>query len=104
MRSIKNKVEAILREYPNTRNSDHLLLATYWQMFDRELIANNEAGDWIHISKVPELTSPESIRRYRQIIQGEGKYLATDTVIKGRRKKASQIAAQVFYGESEALS
>lgn len=87
-RQLKEKVEAILRDYPDTRNSDKKLVAEFWRCFNAESVATNEAGTWVRLEDVFDLTSPESIGRNRRLIQNkEGKYQATDPVVIERRKK-----------------
>jgi hypothetical protein len=52
------------------------------------MIASNEAGHWVLLSSLMDLTSSETIRRCRQLIQNkDGKYPATDPVVFERRKK-----------------
>lgn len=87
-RKLKEKVEAVLRDRPATRNSDKLLITEYWRCFHPEQIASNEAGDWVQLDRIFFLTSPESIVRARRLIQHkDGKYPATDPVVLERRSK-----------------
>ena len=86
-RSIKDKVEAILRDRPDTRNSDKRLIIEYWRCFHPTFIATNGAGDWILLEQIMNLTSADTIARCRQKIQEGGKYQATDAVVLERRKK-----------------
>lgn len=103
MRSTRDKVETILRDYPDTRNSDKLLLKKFWEIFDARLFITNEAGAWLHVDQISNLTSAESIRRHRQMIQLDGKYMATDGVINNRRVKARKVASTVYYGQADFL-
>jgi hypothetical protein len=84
-RTIRDNVEEILRDYPYTRNSDKKLIIKYWEIVDK--ISMNSIDEFLHGFMV-KATNPESIRRARQLIQEEGKYLPTDpTVLERRRKK-----------------
>lgn len=37
IKKLKDRVEYILMEYPDTRNNDRLLTWTYWEVFDSDL-------------------------------------------------------------------
>jgi hypothetical protein len=86
-KSIRQNVEAIMREYPDTRNDDKLLILTYWNLFDK--IVKDQMVSPIDV--LDKATSTESIRRSRQLIQEEGKYPATDETVIGRRNKEKKM-------------
>jgi hypothetical protein len=87
-RALKEKVEAILRDRPETRNNDKLLVMEYWRTFHEDSIARNEIGDWVLLSSLIDLTAPEGITRARRLIQHKDKkYPATDPVVIERRKR-----------------
>ena len=84
LRTVKERVEYILEKHPNARNSDLYLIILYFRYF-------TELGKYIKyipydiIKKYDGIT--ETIRRMRQKIQEEGRYLPTDPeVLKKRRK------------------
>ena len=71
---LKNKVEEILRLYPETRDDDRLLYAKYAERFHG-----------VDASIVMNLPVEEHIARKRRFLQAEGKYPASDRC-KRRRK------------------
>lgn len=72
---IEAKVELLLKEFPECRNDDRLLIFTYWNRYDN---ANLKMPDF-------PITSPETIRRIRQKIQRRGDYRETDVEVKRKR-------------------
>jgi hypothetical protein len=78
MKHTKDKVAAILNEWPETRNCDKKLCVSYWKLVDgiQEL------------DQVERATSPEAIRRARQMLNESGRYLATDPDVLKRRRQA----------------
>ena len=63
----KRKVEKVLTEYPETRDSDKLLQLAIWRMFDKmpDKFTYNAFKVW-YLTKA---TNAETIRRDRQILQ-----------------------------------
>lgn len=94
-RSIKEKTEYVLQYNPQTRNSDKLLVEIFWKTWDRAHISENDAGDWVHLSKIIFMTSPDSITRCRRKFQEDGLYPATDPIVIERRKKERKIRATI---------
>jgi hypothetical protein len=86
--TIRENVEAILAKHPGTRNDDKDLMLTYWEEIDNVKLGNR--FDFIFFA-----TSPESIRRARQLIQEEGSYLPDDEVVAKRRRRESQMVHAV---------
>ena len=100
-RAIKDKVEAILRDRPDTRNSDKRLVIEYWRCFHPQFVATNEVGDWILLENIMDLTSADTIARCRQKIQEDGKFLATDIVVRERRQKEKKIRMTINSAEPD---
>ncbi|GIW49171.1 MAG: hypothetical protein KatS3mg079_647 [Caloramator sp.] len=73
---VKQQVEFILNNYPETRNDDKKLTAYILKEFYKVNLIDD-------ICK-PEIPSLESIRRCRQKLQEQGKYQATEKVKKRR--------------------
>lgn len=94
-RSIKEKTEYVLDQYPDSRNSDKLLVELYWKTWDAQHIATNEAGSWVLLERVIYMTSPDSITRCRRKFQEEGMYPATDPVVIERRSKERKVRATI---------
>lgn len=83
LKSVKKKVQFILQEYPETRNNDNLLCSIYWREIDHVY----------DLDRLKYATSAEAIRRSRQLINSEGKLLATDPeVLRRRRQLAKQMS------------
>ncbi|MDR5046759.1 hypothetical protein FNE59_14510 [Bacillus thuringiensis] len=86
LKHTKDKVKFILEKYPDTRNNDNLLCATYWQKID-----NVE-----DIHGIPFATGTEVIRRARQSLNEKGIFLATDPeVLRKRRQCAKEVRAGI---------
>lgn len=80
MPKVDKLVEWALREFPETRNSDKELLIRVWNHLGFHLTYQQE-------QKFRDLPSTESIRRVRQRIQAEGKYVAVDRIRRARKMK-----------------
>lgn len=87
-KSIRHNVEKILGSYPETRNDDKKLILKYWQLYDKIPMDNIES---FKLGFINSSTSTESIRRARQLIQEEGKFLPTDEMVAIRRWKKSKM-------------
>jgi hypothetical protein len=86
IKKTRDKVKFIMQEYPDTRNNDNLLCATYWRVVD-------EVED---LAGVQFVTPAEAIRRSRQLINADGLLLATDEkVLEKRRQKAKEMRAGI---------
>jgi len=87
LRTVKERVEYLLERYPNARNSDLYLIILYLRKF-------TELGKYIKyipyevIKKYDGIM--ESIRRSRQKIQEEGRFLPTDPDVLKRRRRLAE--------------
>jgi len=87
LKTVKERVEWLLENFPETRNDDLYLTILYWRYFDKKM---SKYIKYIPYEVIKQAIRPETIRRIRQKIQNEeGKYLPTDPkVLKKRRKMA----------------
>jgi len=84
LRTIKERVEYILKNYPETRNDDMYLWLIYVRLFDPELSKYIKFIPYNILKKAPKL---ETIVRVRRKIQNEEhKYLPTDPKVLKRRR------------------
>ena len=88
LRSVKERVEKLLEMYPDARNSDLYLTILYLRKF-------TELGRYISYIPYEVLRKYEglfeTIRRTRQKIQEEGRFLPTDpSVLRKRRRLAEK--------------
>jgi len=81
LRSVKERVEWLLKNHPETRNDDRYLIILYLRYFT----PMRKYMKFVPYSVIKDLPSFESIRRVRQLIQEEGKYLPTDPEVRRRR-------------------
>ena len=88
LRTMKERVEYLLEKYPNARNSDFYLIILYIRKFVPELAKYIRYIPYNVIKKYDGLF--ESIRRTRQKIQEEGKYLPTDPEVLKRRRRLAE--------------
>jgi hypothetical protein len=72
LRTIKQKVEAVLMSYPGARDSDKVLIIRYLKAFHRDVL--REHGSFSDAVLDESIPSFESITRARRKIQEEGKY------------------------------
>ena len=82
IKTVLSKVEHILKVYPTTRSDDRALYYYYNQEFTKA----NTIANFIYNSP-----SFESIRRSRQRIQQEGKYLPVKAVADLREKEEYEV-------------
>lgn len=76
-----NLIEQVLREHNAARSSDRILQLRVWHELGLILTPEQRA-------KFMEMPSSETIRRVRQKLQEDGKYLAAEPVRKTRYHKS----------------
>jgi len=81
LRSVKERVEWLLKNYPETRNDDRYLIILYLRYFT----PMRRYLDFVPYKVIKDLPSFETIRRVRQLIQEKGKYLPTNPEVMRRR-------------------
>jgi len=87
LRTVKERVEYLLEKYPDARNSDLYLTILYLRRF-------TELGRYIKYIPYDVIKKYdgvfETVRRTRQKIQEEGRFLPTDPDVLRRRKKLAE--------------
>jgi len=87
LKTTKERVEWLLYKYPNARNSDLYLTILYLRKF-------TELGKYIKYIPYRVIKQYEgifeSIRRTRQKIQEQGRYLPTDEEVLRKRRKLAK--------------
>lgn len=101
-KSLKGKVEHILKTQPHTANSDIELTLWVWYSFFQALLewevvpSMDQGGRWIvPLSNVRKLPSEDKISRIRRKFQEEGLYPATDPTVIARREKEENIRSTI---------
>ena len=93
LKTVKERVEYLLRKYPDARNSDLYLTILYLRKF-------TELGkyiDYIPYNVIRKYEGVfETIRRTRQKIQEEGYYLPTDPKVLKKRRKLAEMYRRVM--------
>lgn len=91
--SLKDKVEDILKRYPQSRDCDVKLCNAFLVEYHRESLRKNEDGDlYIRLIDRYNVTSDDDIIRLRRVLQNkEGKYLPSEN-IKQKRFEAECIS------------
>lgn len=79
LKSAESVVRDILKNQPETRNSDMELLFAVWTQAGVYLTPTQKEA-------IRKSFSPETIRRIRQKIQEQGEYLANENVLKERNQ------------------
>jgi hypothetical protein len=90
-KTVTENVREILRELPEARNNDRLLMAYYWAVVD-EVDFEGDFEDFT--DSFAKATPPSSIQRARQMINYEApdeNLLPTNPRIKKLREKKAQI-------------
>lgn len=95
-KTIRQNVEAILRDMPMSRDDDKILIITYWNVIDGIVDKEGMVDPYNIFDKA---TTPESITRARRLVQAEGKYLPTDPTVAARRNKEVEMRKAVKLGE-----
>ena len=94
LKTVKERVEYLLKKYPSARNSDLYLAILYFRKF-------TELGkyiDYIPYSLIKKYDGTfESVRRARQKIQEEGRYLPTDPEVLKKRRKLEKIYRKIVH-------
>ena len=85
--TVKERVEYILRNYPESRNDDRYLWLLYVRLFEPEL---SKYIKFVPYEVLKSVVSFETIRRVRQLIQAEGKYLPTDPEVLRKRRRLAE--------------
>lgn len=77
LEDVKSIVEGLLIKNPNTRDSDNLLVATYYfyEVGGKDVLQNQSAYDFLKKMSAGSLTSFESISRARRKIQEQNPLL-----------------------------
>jgi hypothetical protein len=76
LKTKKEKVEFILKNFEYARENDNYLISLYWQIFDNVF----------HVGDIVKATPPEVIRRVRQKFNEQGMYLPKNPQVRKRRK------------------
>lgn len=84
----KDVIEKVLKEHPQTRNSDKLLLIWVWNE-SGFVLTHEQVEDFLRA----DLPTAETVRRTRQRFQQLGEYEA-DTKVKGMRQAKAQVIQQ----------
>ena len=93
LKTIKERVEYLLERYPEARNDDFYLYILYVRHFEPEL---SKYIEYIPFELIKRSTRFESVRRARQLIQAEGRYLPTDPKILRKRRKLADLYRKVM--------
>tara|TARA_Y100000004_G_scaffold94601_1_gene105994 strand:+ start:654 stop:962 length:309 start_codon:yes stop_codon:yes gene_type:complete len=75
MKTIKEKVEFLLINYPELRDDDFRLISNYFAFLMQDKIDNMSAKDFLKLFSQGKLPHTESIRRCRQKLQEENSEL-----------------------------
>jgi len=93
LKTVKEQVEWLLERYPESRNDDFYLYILYVRHFEPEL---SRYIEFIPFELIKKSTRFETIRRCRQKIQEEGRYLPTDPKILRKRRKLAEAYRKVM--------
>jgi len=86
---LTEKVERVLRQFPETRNSDALLTIQIWKTYnDSQLITWKDwISKYIKLETVLDLPREDTVKRVRAKLQNEkGLYLPTSIEVRKKRR------------------
>ena len=77
----------MLRDVPETRNSDVLLCLALWrQHFPSRILVGKDKNEYVKLKDIIDLPREDEVARARRKVQESGKYLPTDErIAKARR-------------------
>lgn len=99
-KSLKDRVEYILENYPKARNDKYLLInwfyVEYYNKYLEKTIENGITDYKISLKNRKYIPDDEQILRARRIIQNtEGKFQADEYIMKMRKKKEAEHLASM---------
>ena len=89
---LRDQVEAVLKELPETRNSDITLTIEIWKRYFPQRIKTGKSGEQgIWLKDLYDLPREDNVKRVRASFNAQGKYYPTDwKVAKGRGIEENQ--------------
>ena len=93
LKTVKDRVEYILENYPESRNDDFYLWLLYVRTFDKNL---SNYIKFIPYRLIKNAVKFETISRVRRKIQEEGRLLPTDPKVLEKRRRLSKIYQRVI--------
>lgn len=87
IKTLKDQVEYVLREVPNTRNSDILLTVEIWRRWYPTRVHQTELGaEYVYTSDLLDLPREDNVKRARAHFQNtKGLYLPTSWEVAKKR-------------------
>lgn len=87
IKNLRKAIEHILKNIPETRNSDQYLTLCIWKNFCPDVVKNFDGVDYIAMKDFMELPREDNIKRLRAKIQNEEhKYLPTSWEVAKQRQ------------------
>lgn len=84
--TLKREVELVLRDQPETRNSDIALTIAIWERFYTEKIRTSSTGNkGVLLRDLYTLPREDNVKRIRAIFNAEKKYLPTEWKVAKQR-------------------
>lgn len=84
---LREQVETILKDVPETRNSDITLMIQIWKRFYPGRLKKTSTGDLgVYLKDLYDLPREDNIKRIRAQFNAEYKYLPTDYKIMKQRR------------------
>ena len=93
--SVKKKVEQVLKQHPNTRDSDTKLAVMVWWENHKELFTVIDGKYLIDAKVIPQLERYETISRIRRKFQAEGMYIGSKKVRQERLEREEGVRTTI---------
>lgn len=102
-RTLKYKVEEVLRNVPETRNSDILLTHKIWEIYHcSKLFSNGTGALSVRLVDMYDLPREDNVKRIRAQFNAQGKYYPTDwKIAEARGLKENEWRTFFGYPEKE---
>lgn len=98
----KYQVESILQEFPETRDSDLLLMVKIWETFYKDyiMVSSKTGAKAIDLSNLSRVPQEEDIRKARNYIQKvEMRFLPKSAKIAKKRRIDMTLWRQKMFGQ-----
>lgn len=87
LKTIAERLEYILQEFPETRNSDTSLMIKLWEVFYPQFLTKSQKTGkiYIEVGNLYDVPTQDDAKRFRAKMNSEGKYLPTSEAVARRR-------------------
>lgn len=101
---LRTQIIAILRQYPQSRNSDQWLTLKLWCVyFPSRIKEDAQKKKFVYLRDVLDLPREDHVKRIRAIIQNEEKRFLPTTLEVARQRQISEMEWRAYIQKQESL-